>query len=250
MAKKNRGVINMKNKIKLIILFILLIVCISGCAVNTSLMPEAVLQKVIENDDKKISYAMKLETKTYEKDNLKSTTKIKEYYDSQNKRSRMNLDSDVQGQKLSWEYLINNNQITMYNKTKNILYKTKDIKEIEEIQSLRVQPKDFVTNMLKASRETNKITNEGEEKISGIKTIHISIIPKEKGPFEERNDFWVSKENWAVIKSVMKIGDTTIESKYTDIDFSPKFDEVVFKLDIPDDIKIKDLSEMYKDIAK
>lgn len=240
----------MRNKIKVIIVFLLLIVCISGCAVNTSILPEAVLQKVVENDGKQISYAMDLEIKTYEKDKIISKVKIKEYYDSKNRRSRMKLDSDVQGKELLWDYLIMNNQITMYNITENIAYITKNKEEIEEMQRLRVQPRDFVTNMLKASRETNIITNEGQEKILGIKTLHISIVPKEKELFEERHDLWVSKENWVVIKSVMKIAETTIESKYTDIDFSPKFDKDIFKLEILNNTEIKDIREMYKDMIK
>ncbi|KNE19886.1 hypothetical protein AFK71_15835 [Virgibacillus pantothenticus] len=105
-------------------------------------------------------------------------------------------------------------------------------------------PMDQVSVILEQISETHDLTNGKEEKIAGRKTQHIIAEPQKNNQLLGRQELWIDKENWIVLKMKSILGSQTVEAEYDQIDFDADISDNKFSLKLPEDVEIKNMDEL------
>ncbi|MEC5424761.1 sigma-E factor regulatory protein RseB domain-containing protein [Virgibacillus sp. C22-A2] len=104
-------------------------------------------------------------------------------------------------------------------------------------------PKDQANFILDVIRDTHDISTKGDEEIAGRLTYHLVADPHEENTLFGKQELWIDKENWLVLKMISTTGDQKSESVYTKVDFKAKIPAGKFALDLPEDVEVKNLND-------
>ncbi len=234
-----------KKKFMGLILSITVIMSIvtTGCgnsgSGNTTLIPEKIVDKVIDNENVSKAYYGEAKIEFYENDKKLYETTMKEWWKPKNKR-RAEMISKEEGKVISTN---DGKKITIYTEKTNTVMISPDLGE-EEI--FHRDPRKIAMDELEFINKTHTIENKGEEDINGRSVIHIQGKPKEKDSILGNVDYWIDKDNWFIVKSIIISGNSKISTEYTKLDFDIKIKDEIFTHEVPDDAKIVNLDEETK----
>ena len=118
---------------------------------------------------------------------------------------------------------------------------------IEDLELLNLNmpsPKEQADQLLKMVGDTHEISIEDEGEIAGREVYQ--MLAKAKGDHTLIGDLelWIDKENWMVLKTIVKVGDTECETVYTKIDLKPEISGELFSIDLPEDVEIQNLDDL------
>lgn len=105
-------------------------------------------------------------------------------------------------------------------------------------------PKEQAHQLLKVVEDTHEVSIEDEEKVTGRETYKLVAKVKEENALIGDLELWVDKENWMVLKIVVKLGDIESETVYTKIDFKPELTADLFSLDLPEGVEVQNLDDL------
>lgn len=235
----------MMNK-KIMVIVICTSFLISGCGnlLVKSLLPEEIVEAAIERNENEDDYYIKSTTKIFEKDELLEEFSTKEWsfkVDGQVKR-RTEMASKEEGMTIS---LVDEKEITIYQEDTNEVFTLNNT--IEGSSNLNKSLKEKTISELDMAKKMYDVKNLGEVDINGRDTYHLKGVPLKESTLLGDYEIWIDKENWIVVKSISKSGDMEIITENIEVDFSPKIDNAIFDLEIPEDAKIVDLDEDVSD---
>ncbi|MEW9094817.1 MAG: hypothetical protein AB2417_06995 [Clostridiaceae bacterium] len=236
-----------KKRIASIIMAGLLsITTLAGCGSKNSILPETIVANAIEAEDNLKSYYGEAKVRVYDKDN-KITNDIieKEWQDISNGKMKIRRESYSDNNELESVSTSDGDTVITYD---NRAGKASIMENIDEsdmpIRSGR-EYKRILLKYIKENKENHDISIIGEEKINGMNTYHIRVVPKEETIMFLEQDMWINKKNWCVIKSSGVLsGGRKIEDEYVKIDFLPKFQDEIFTQKIPEGVMIENLEEI------
>lgn len=221
------------NKISKGFVLILLgsLLILASCSnVTKSFSPEEVISNALEQSEQvSDSYYAEAEMIFYENEEIVERLFLKEWRTTDGK-IRIESESDDEG------------EIIAVNNKKEMLTYVVDEKEVlifDDFELLQINmpsPKEQALSLLEMIQETHDVETKGEDEVAGRKTFHIKAIPKKSSLLGEQ-DLWVDKESWMILKSIAVDGDSRDEIVYQHIDFNVQFDEDLFQLGLPDDVK-------------
>lgn len=220
---------------KVMLIMSMFALVLGGCSQN-NVSAEEIIHNAIESEKDLASYFGKSEMKVYEGEELMEHTVMEEYVDGI-KRKIINID-----QLLEQEIIVLNDgeNMTMYDEATGEAHKM-NTSELEGFTG--AGPKDQFISMMDMLKESHTHELVGEEEILGDDTYHIRMKANEKNGLIGDMEFWVDQKTWFIVKLVTETGDMKVEVTYTELDFSPKFSEDTFTIDIPEDVEITDLEE-------
>lgn len=227
----------MKIKKKWIALIISMSV-MGGCSQQMKASAEEIVANAIEADKKVDAYYAEATMKTYEKEQLIEDMTLVEYMDDNGK---MKVITENKKGKERVTVLNDGKQLLMYDEGNKEAFSMK-ISSPAEMPSN--SPKESVNGMLESMKETHKQKVVGEEKINGFNTTHLKLTPNQKDDIIGEMELWIDQKTWFIIKSKSYTADTKMIMEYKKVDFSPKFADDTFNLDIPKSVKITPMEDM------
>lgn len=214
---------------------------VSGCQ-DTGLgqsgnSPEDVVSKVLESQKKAGSYYAEGKMRIYNNNAITEDSSTKEWYDSSSGKRRIEFKSNNQ------EVMSINegNQVITYDKTNNNAF---SMKITDEMGLASMSQRDQLMNLLKSIQSTHKYQFVGNERVLGMDSYHVKVNANKPDTLFGDMDLWVDPKTWFILKSNVSTGDIRTESEYTKLDFSPKWTEDTFTLNIPKDVEIKPIEDM------
>lgn len=117
----------------------------------------------------------------------------------------------------------------------------------EDDAQMKISPKEQAEILLNTIKDTHTITLVGEEKLIGRDVYHLKAEVMNKESLYGDQEIWVDKANWFILKTVSKSGDSQVSIEYKKIDFDPTLKDSLFKLELPKDVEITDISAMTKE---
>lgn len=227
-----------KHKEKLILLLTGVMFIMFGCSENTNdYSPEKMINNALDEGENQSYIGESITTVSEEGEEIE-TFQMKEWRDNEGK-IRIETESD---NKKDQAIAVNDGKsVTMYHPDKNEAIVVDDEEILEYNQP---SPKEQIDMLLDTVKDTHDISVEGEEEIVGRQTVHLIATPKEEGTLFGKQEFWIDKENWFVLKSVSMTGNQETETIYTKIDFDVDIPADKFNLDLPEDVDIVDSDSM------
>lgn len=73
---------------------------------------------------------------------------------------------------------------------------------------------------------------------------HLVAKENEKGTLFGDQELWVDKENWFVLKMILKSGDNEVDLEHKVVEFEKVFDEDTIMIEIPEGVEIQDMDEV------
>lgn len=231
----------MKKMNKIIILGLILSIVLIGCEDfgKESLLPKEIVSYAMEEGENIDEYYMKSNMKIYEMEELTEemvTEEWKGLVDGKMMR-KVEISSKTSGKMIS---LADEEMMTMYSEDDNQVFTFEVGEETNNIATKSL--KERTMNELNMVKNMYELENLGEEELNGRDSYHIKGNPKKENSLFGEYDVWIDKENWVVLKSVSSSGDTVAETEMLDVDTSPKLDESIFTLDIPEDAEVVDVN--------
>lgn len=234
---------------KMLIIILCMSFFISGCESigDKSLLPEEIIATAIETNEEVKDYYMVSTMEIYLNDELVDEMVTKEWsgriYGDLKRRTETTSKED--GKTIS---VMDEKEAIIYQEDTNEVFTM--TYEIEEIGNLNKSLKRRTMDELAILKKQYTIKNLGEEEINGIKTFHLKGIPKKEDSLFGDYEMWIDKDNWLVVKSITSTGDQKIITKNKEIDFSPKLQASMFKLDIPEDAELVNIDDFSPDIEE
>lgn len=220
--------------------FVILGGLLMACSSDKNIFsPEQVLSHALENSEKITSYVAESVYTAWENDKVIEEGKLKEWRDGEG-RVRMET-YDASGELLS--IVVNNGQELIIYDLEN--EQASVIDDPELIQLNQQTPKEQAEASLAIVKDSHDLTLKDETKIAGRDVKHIVATPKEKSTFLGKQEMWIDKENWLVLKTVSESGDHRAQIEYEKIDFDAKVSDDQFTLDIPGHVKVIELDDIY-----
>ncbi|AUJ26998.1 LolA family protein [Virgibacillus dokdonensis] len=105
-------------------------------------------------------------------------------------------------------------------------------------------PMDQVNFILEQISKTHEIRTGKEQKIAGRQTQLVIAEPKAKDQLYGRQELWIDKENWIVLKMSATIGNQTVETEYNQINFEADIADEKYSLKLPKDVEVKNMNEL------
>ncbi|NWO14223.1 MULTISPECIES: sigma-E factor regulatory protein RseB domain-containing protein [Virgibacillus] len=105
-------------------------------------------------------------------------------------------------------------------------------------------PMDQVNFILEQISKTHEIRTGKEQKIAGRQTQLVIAEPKAKDQLYGRQELWIDKENWIVLKMNATIGNQTVETEYNQINFEADIADEKYSLKLPKDVEVKNMNEL------
>ncbi|MCP1358969.1 LolA family protein [Aneurinibacillus migulanus] len=169
-------------------------------------------------------------TATITKDDVTKIFKVKEWHFSHDKKFRLELTGDNDDVR----YIVNDGkQITYYKKGSNIALVT-SVKEGHS--SLDKQ----ISELFKGVKKLDDYTKKGEEIVDGKKVYHFTTEKAENKL--NASNVWVDEETGLITKEIITYGkNNQAEVVYSEIQEKPQFEKSTFDLDLPDNVKIKEI---------
>lgn len=225
----------------IISLGVILTILLVGCKdINKeSLLPKEIVSYAMEENENIDEYYMKSNMKMYEMGELTEEIITEEWtgtVDGEKKR-KVEIVSQKTGKTSS---LADEETITMYQEKENQVFSFKIEENSNNVSNKSL--KERAMGELDLIKNLYEIENLGEEKVNGKGAYHIKGHPKKENSLFGAYEVWIDKENWVVLKSISSTGDIVIETENLEVDISPKLDESIFKLDIPEDAETIDMN--------
>ena len=218
-----------------IILAIITIINLSGCSNKaiTEYTPEQVVSNALAEEGKYIEYYGESIMTIEDNKEEKQTISLKEWRNEDKQKVIGEED------KYRFEVLLTEDSMLFYDSLEN---------EVMDLNSLsgnlpQTSPQEQASEFLKSLEETHDIKMIGEEKIVNRATYHLKATAKNDANLFGDADLYIDKEKWLVLKMKVISGDSTVDVEYTKIDFKSKLADSIFKLDLPDDVSVEDVSE-------
>ena len=223
----------MKRKWKrYLILLSVLTLILGGCSQNMNVSAEEIIHNAIESEKDVTTYAGVSETKIFEGEELTEHFTTEENVEGQ--KIKIITEDKLLGDMT--EVLNDGENMLMYDKAKETAHEM----DLSNLGSFTApSPKEQFANILDMIEDSHTYELIGEEKILGFDTYHIQLEANESNSLFGDMEVWIDQKTWFMVKLIFETGDSRSESMYTELDFSPKFAEDVFTIDIPDNIEIE-----------
>ncbi len=199
--------------------------------------PADIVSNVLESQKKTGSYYAESTVRVYKNNHVTEDSASKEWYEATTGKRRFETKSNGQ-EALS---VNDGSQVITYDKTNKSAF---SMNITDDMGLNPLSQRDVLMNMIKKMQSTHKFEVIGEEKVLGMNTYHVKLTANTSSTLMGDMEFWVDSKTWFVLKSTFVNGDLKTESEYTRLDFSPKFAEDTFKLDIPKDIQVKPIEDL------
>ncbi|MEH6942693.1 outer membrane lipoprotein-sorting protein [Bacillus sp. JJ722] len=214
-----------------------------GCSQQMKDSAGEVVANAIEAEREVNSYYAEATMKTFEKEQLVEDAKLIEYMGDNGK---MKMITENKKGKERVTVLNDGKQMLMYDEGNKQAFSMNISSPVDMLSN---SPKESVNVMLESMKDTHKQQVIGEEKINGFNTTHIKLKPNRKDDIIGETDLWIDQKTWFIIKSKYYTADTKMIIEYKKVDFSPKFADDTFKLDIPKSVKITPTEDMNNERA-
>lgn len=210
-----------------------------GCSFEGSqYSPEQVISNALEETAGIGAYYAESETIVSEKDEEIEHSRMKEWRTDEGKI------------RIEMENVDGSDKVVAVNDGETLILHEVDKNQASMIDDPEVlnlnmpSPKEQTNQLLKMMGDTHEVSIEEEGKVVGREIY--KLLAKTNGDNTLIGDLelWVDKENWMVLKTVVKAGDTVSETVYTKIDFKPEFSNDLFAINLPEDIEIQNLGDL------
>lgn len=172
-----------------------------------------------------------------QKDMETEASVYKEWYDADSKKKRVDIRSSGQETVTS---VNDGKQVIVYDRTKDSAF---SMNITNDMGITSMTQREQLMSMLRAMQSTHKSEVVGEESILGMNTYHMKVSADSANTMLGDMEFWVDQKTWFILKSIASSGDFAIESTYTKVDFSPKYTDATFRLEIPKHVIIQSLQD-------
>ncbi|MBP2079918.1 LolA family protein [Oceanobacillus polygoni] len=223
---------------KCLILFSVMTLILGGCSQNMEVSAEEIIQNAIESEKDVNTYQGISEMKMFEGEELSEHIILEEYVEGK-KRKVVTRDQLLDQESVA---LNDGETMLMYDKANNQATEM-DMTELADFAN--ISPKEQFKNIIEIMNDSHSYEVVGEEKVLDYDTYHIQMKANETDNLFGDMELWVDQKTWFIVKVVSEVGDARTEFAYTELDFSPKFAEDTFTLDIPDDVEIANLEESF-----
>ncbi|WHY78352.1 hypothetical protein QNH20_04165 [Neobacillus sp. WH10] len=209
---------------------------LGGCSGELTASAEEIVSNVLEADKKFDAYYGKAEMKFYTGKEVTENISFEEFVSNDQKRKVITTDHKK-----------NNQQVFSLNDGKKVITyeqgsdKAMSIPFSDEESPASITPKEQLTKLLEGLGKTHTYEVVGEEKILGLDTYHLKVKAKSKKSVLGDMEYWVDQKTWFIVKAITNSGDSRSEMEYKKLDFTPKFDNDTFTLNIPKNVKIENL---------
>lgn len=231
---------NVSNALKVSGFFGLLLVSLLGCSSEAEqFSPEQVINNALKEKADPSSYYAESEW-IFSFAGEEPEKMINKEWHSEDGKVRMEVENE-DGSNLNIS--INDGKtFTMYSEESKEAFVSDD-SELQDLNQL--SPKDQAMNLLEWITETHELTSEGEKEIIGRTAYHLKAKANEDGQLLGDQEFWIDKETWIVLKTITS-GEDRSETTYTKLDFDMNIPEDTFTLDLPDDVTVQNLEDIYE----
>ncbi|WP_339285706.1 hypothetical protein [Oceanobacillus sp. FSL K6-3682] len=217
---------------------IIFTIVLGGCSQDMQVSAEEIIHNAIESEKEITDFYGEAEMKMFEGEELAEQMIMKEYHSGSDRKIVM--EGKLQGEEA--EALNDGEMMQVYDKTNETVMEV-DTSEMGDIYAL--SPKENFQAMIDTMEDSHTYEVVGEEELLDRDTFHIKMEAKEANSLLGDTEVWVDKETWIVIKSISEAAEIRTESEYTKLDFSPEFDENTFTMEIPDDVEINNIEDMF-----
>lgn len=216
-------------KVKYLTFFACITMMLVGCKGMEQYSPEQVMKNAIAAESEETSYYGE-QTITMTDPEETFEIYVKEWRSGDKSLEEVTTDGEVM------VTLVDGKNISVYDPQENTLMET----EFDNPDELHFSSKERIEELLDSIGDTHTIERQAEEKIAGREAIHL-VANKNKGKksLQGKQEMWIDKENWLLLKTVFNTGDSQITIEYTTLEMEPKMDDTVFQLDVPDDVIIE-----------
>jgi len=222
--------------VTLILLGGLLMACSSD---NNMFSPDQVISQALENSEKIDSYIAESKIVISENDQIVEENVLKEW---RHEDGRVRIETlDEAGETIS--IVVNDgNELIIY----DLESEQASVIDDPELIALNQQsPKEQAELSLSIVRDTHDLTLKDETEIAGRDVNHLVATPKEKNQLIGKQEIWIDKENWLVLKITSESGDQLIDMMYETVDFNVDIDDTMFSLDLPENVELIDLDDIH-----
>lgn len=221
-----------------LILLSVITLMLGGCSQNLEVSAEEIIHNAIESEKDVTNYQGVSEMKLFEEDEMTEHIILEEYV-ADGKRKVVTTDQ-LLDQEI--EVLNDGESMLMYDKASGEAHEMV-MTELGDFAG--ISPKDQFKTMMESMKDSHTYEMLGEEKLLDYDTYHMQVKAKEADSLLGDMEIWIDQKTWFIVKLISETGDTRTELEYTELDFSPKFAEDTFTLDIPDDVEIANLEESF-----
>ncbi|WP_100371746.1 LolA family protein [Bacillus sp. FJAT-45037] len=199
----------------------------TACSVEDT---EKIIEQAVEAQENLDSYYAEVSS-TFEYGGESETSTYKEWNMKQNKhRTEMeNGYLHVSNGKESWSYDENENTVTVFETTDEML---------DEMPTEAEMMREMLTEMLNST----DVKVNGRDTIAEQKTIHLSVSTKdgEEDQFmgDMSYDIWIDEETYMPLKMEWVSEDFSSMMEYTHIEYNIDIDEDLFSFEIPDGAEV------------
>lgn len=215
-----------------------MIIILVGCIGMEQYSPEQVMQNAIASESEDIPY-YGVQTITITDPEETFDMEVKEWRKGEKSLEEVTADGEVM------VTLMNGNKITVYDPQANTLMET----EFDNTDELTFSAKERIEELLDMVGDTHSVEKQADEKIAGREAIHL-VAEKNKGEksLYGRQEMWIDKENWLLLKTISNSGDSRVTLEYTTIEMDPKMDDSVFEIDVPDDVIVEEYDDAMEEV--
>lgn len=232
--------INMRKTILPIVTLILLGGLLMACSSDNNMFsPDQVISQALENSEKIDSYIAESKIVISENDQIVEENVLKEW---RHEDGRVRIETlDEAGETIS--IVVNDgNELIIY----DLESEQASVIDDPELIALNQQsPKEQAELSLSIVRDTHDLTLKDETEIAGRDVNHLVATPKEKNQLIGKQEIWIDKENWLVLKITSESGDQLIDMMYETVDFNVDIDDTMFSLDLPENVELIDLDDIH-----
>lgn len=211
----------------------ILAVILMGCRAVEQFSPDQVMENVITSETEETPYYGEM---TITMTDVDETFEIyvKEWRKGSMSLEEATTDGDVM------VTLKDGKKMTIYDAAENTVFES----EFDEPAELNYTSRERVENLLELTEDTHTLKKQGDDTIAGRDAIHLVAEkkPGEKSLFGKQ-EIWIDKENWLVLKTINHTGDNSSTIEYTTLEMDPDMSDDVFEIEMPDDVTIEKLSE-------
>lgn len=215
-------------------------VLVMGCSNESKFSPEQIISHAIEGTETLDSYYAEATLTVSDKNNIIDKNTVKEW---RQKDGKIRIETEDENGNLISIAVNNGNQVTTYEPEENQAIIIDD----PEIMALNQRsPKEQADQLLGFVQDTHDLTMNGEVEIAGRNTHHLIATPREDNSLFGKQEMWIDKESWLVLKMIHETGDHTTEVVYEEIDFGVNIGSDKFSIDLPSDVHMIDLDDVHE----
>lgn len=226
------------KKIYLLAVSLFLLLTGTGCAGEMAASADDIVTNVLESDKEINAYYGEGEMIFYSGEDTSERSYFQEYAAEDGKRKTILMDMDTKEKTIS---INDGKQILIYEEAGGTAH-TINIENMELPGMMT--PREQVTNMLESMKDTHTYQVIGEEEINGMQTYHLKMKADSESSLLGDIEFWVDQKTWFMVKTKSAAGEFMSEVVYTDIDFTPDFDDGTFVLTLPEEIEVTSLDDV------